>query len=110
MGSDWDLILARLDGLQRDATRIGEVIVSLSTEMDQTRDAFEQVRAELNKTKKQAATLKSALTPPQIRPSRIRPSRDCSRHDRLPKDAQYLQLRATFFAISRQPLRDGRGG
>jgi hypothetical protein len=62
MDSDWDLILTKLDGLQRDVIRIGEIIVSLSTEMDQTRGALEQVHAELSRTKKQAATLK-ALSP-----------------------------------------------
>ena len=64
MASPWDDILERLDRLERDLASIGKLVTSISFEMELTYGALEKVRADLNKTKKQAATLR-ALSPYQ---------------------------------------------
>jgi F0F1-type ATP synthase membrane subunit b/b' len=62
VGSNWDEILENLDRLDRDAARIGKLVVSLSSELKQAWSALEQVHDDLKKAKRQAATLR-ALTP-----------------------------------------------
>jgi hypothetical protein len=62
MNSHWDDILEKLEKLDRDAERIGELLTCVSSEVEHLQIALEQVRADQNKTKKQAATLR-ALTP-----------------------------------------------
>jgi hypothetical protein len=69
MHGHWDEILEKLDGLERDAARIGALVTCLSSELEQALSALGQVRDELNKTKKQAATLR-ALSPPDRRYAR----------------------------------------
>jgi hypothetical protein len=64
MASPWDDVLEKLDRLERDVARIGKLASSISSEVELTYGALEQVRADLNKTKKQAATLR-ALSPYQ---------------------------------------------
>jgi archaellum component FlaC len=58
MDSHWDDILEKLDRLERDVVRIDELVTSISSEIGQTWSALGQVRADLNNTKKQAATLR----------------------------------------------------
>ena len=50
--SPWDEILEKIDGLERDAARIGALVTCLSSEMEQALNALGQVRDDLNKTKK----------------------------------------------------------
>jgi hypothetical protein len=64
MASPWDDILEKLEKLERDLDSIGKLASSISSEMELYYGALEQVRADLNKTKKQAATLR-ALSPYQ---------------------------------------------
>ena|ERR1700733_9025455 len=62
MSGPWDDILEKLDVLERDAARIGKLVTSLSSEIEQALSALAQVRDDLDRTKKQAATLR-ALSP-----------------------------------------------
>jgi hypothetical protein len=62
MDGHWDDILQKLDSLERDLARVGDLMTCVSSEIEMTWNALEQARADLNKTRKQAATLK-ALSP-----------------------------------------------
>ncbi len=64
MNSNWDQILDRLDRLNRDAARIGDLIGSLSSDLEQAWSALAQVQDDLKRTQRQAATLR-ALSPPR---------------------------------------------
>ena len=64
MDGGWDQILERLDRLDKDASRIGNLITSLSSDLQQAWAALAKVRDELKKAEKQAATLR-ALSPPR---------------------------------------------
>jgi hypothetical protein len=62
MDGHWDDILEKLDRLERDLGRISALVTCVSSEIERTWSALGRVRADLNKTKKQAATLR-ALSP-----------------------------------------------
>jgi archaellum component FlaC len=62
MDGYWDDILEKLNRMEADLARIGQLVTCVSSEIEQTTNALDRLRADLNKTKKQAATLK-ALSP-----------------------------------------------